>query len=58
VPYLIIYDELFDEVFQCEVSEETAVKARAAGKAVNNIPEPGIPIQSQYRSDRHPDWAE
>jgi len=54
--YIAIYDPLFDEAFQCELSAEEAYKARAAGIEVHAEPIPVLPIESRFRSVRHLGW--
>jgi hypothetical protein len=62
--YLKEYDALFDEVFQCEISEEFREKLLSPGNTnrdsvvanISETPFPDIPIMSRYRSERHPGW--
>ena len=57
MPFICLYDELFDEYFQSEISQETADKARpVSGVDVRDTPFPNVDIKSRYRSDRHPGW--
>lgn len=58
MPFVRVFDDLFDEDFQCEVSHDLAAKLRCSGAEVTDDPMPGVPVQSRYRSDRHPGWAD
>jgi hypothetical protein len=59
MPFIMIYDPLFDEIFQSEITIETALNAIASG-GVNVLETPfdGLPVASRFRSDRHPGWAD
>ena len=62
--YAVVYDGMFDELFQCEITDELAVKinnrpqAENVGIKIHDTLVEGIPIKSRYRSDRHPGWAD
>lgn len=55
--YIQCYDELFDENFQCEISEETALKVKSNKIEISNTPFPNLDIKSRFRSVRHPGWG-
>lgn len=63
MPYVQLYDEIFDESFQTEISQEKAMDIRIKLKAheswrVTDEPVPNLPILSSKRSVRHPEFYE
>lgn len=53
MPYYVkIYEPQFDQVIQCPVDEDMAVKARASGFEVSADPFPNLIVASRNRSER------
>ena len=52
MPSLKVYDPAWDELFQCEISDETAGKLDAAQYEISSAPFDGIPIKSRLASER------
>lgn len=51
MPYIKVYSLAYDEVFQCEINEETAAKAIFTDSEVSKEPFPSIPIRSRLISE-------
>ena len=50
--YIKTYDNIYDEVFQCEINDKTTEMAIACGCEVSDVPFDGIPIKSRFASER------
>jgi hypothetical protein len=57
MPYIKIYDQAHDELFQAEITAETALRAPPHAQ-VSDTPFPNLPVKSRYWSERHPEPKE
>lgn len=56
MPYITMYDEIFDEMFQIEINEEKACALKEASVVVSKEPFQNLKIKPQLRSERHPEF--
>jgi len=57
MPYIVGYDEIYDESFQIEISQEEYEQLKTRKRnIVSENPFPNLPIKSRYLSIRHPEF--